>query len=752
MQQQAPTIVSNPIRGQNRRGRGRTNSSSSNSQRRDYGNRSNNQQDVTQTVMDPQPQMLSNPSGQYQYYVPYNAQPAGTPVYLHPGTQPTGAPLYLQQMPMHAGYPMYGYPQMFPVVPHEYIVDEKGIVDDPGSESVPQMWSPNHEFQDSHHLEQQHITVQDEYVGQQVTAQNEDVLLNEDINQNAHNNITMHHQPLQIHHSSVPHSVLNPNVPNFTVVNQTLTVQNDLPQHHNNNNNGVSQPQQQEFQVNPQSSISPVTSNVIAQSYANVSQSLAIATTTDNKEQTFIQAAAAVTLVNTASTYTVVESIPGITTVQQIENAAVAAASASTIDQSCEDYMLVKHLQANNENIVVKAIQVPSTIPMQQQSSPLPQRIRETQNPQVFTSHDSNLSKTSPSESLSSSNVLVKDVPNQVSIPPTNSPIANVPALTPLNNSTQLNNKQGDSTANRVIKPMNEKTVVKSDRFGGASNAKPVTWNTIKKTTASVAVSAVPAKESQINKFATVSPTITNVEYAEGVNDNITTSSSSNIVSVIKNNASSLPKQISKTANKEINKDLPEALGATHKVESKKVEQQNKEVTANVADKKTTLSLAPPPPPSNAKTGETKQIPTQSWASLFSNSVTNSKQTLLPSLNTSGDTLKRPVAKVSPFDSTSTTPSQVVHTTSHQKQSFENKPVADEYSLKLSNFLQNYKIDNNSISILPRGLINRSNYCYINGILQALVSCPPFYHLMRDMPKQPLSVKAKGCTPILDAM
>lgn len=76
----------------------------------------------------------------------------------------------------------------------------------------------------------------------------------------------------------------------------------------------------------------------------------------------------------------------------------------------------------------------------------------------------------------------------------------------------------------------------------------------------------------------------------------------------------------------------------------------------------------------------------------------------------------------------------------------------DENTLKLGEFLSAYQIENNSISILPRGLINRSNYCYINAILQALVACPPFYHLMRAIRTLPASRSAKHPKPFIDAM
>lgn len=62
------------------------------------------------------------------------------------------------------------------------------------------------------------------------------------------------------------------------------------------------------------------------------------------------------------------------------------------------------------------------------------------------------------------------------------------------------------------------------------------------------------------------------------------------------------------------------------------------------------------------------------------------------------------------------------------------------------------KVDNNSISLRPRGLTNRSNYCYINAILQALLACPPFYNLMKSIPLDPPNVRFKTNTPTIDAV
>lgn len=281
----------------------------------------------------------------------------------------------------------------------------------------------------------------------------------------------------------------------------------------------------------------------------------------------------------------------------------------------------------------------------------------------------------------------------------------------------------------QVVKQAEKMTTVKTDRFGGANN-KPVAWN--KKQTTSVSVSAIPAKETPPPAAPQQAPKVQNLAAA-----------------ALAAKYSSPPPPIFKVDS------MPK--------ERIEVKRENKEVTASVAATKSApmaLSLAPPPPPIE----EQKAAPTISWASLFQSSAPP-KPPVNPGADASPAVAKRPIAKVLPFEGTATNQAAANAAAATAASSGgggasavavankpEKKPIADEYSLKLADFLMKYKIDNNSISIFPRGLINRSNYCYINAILQALVSCPPFYHLMRDMPK-PLPVyKAKGSTPIIDAM
>lgn len=68
----------------------------------------------------------------------------------------------------------------------------------------------------------------------------------------------------------------------------------------------------------------------------------------------------------------------------------------------------------------------------------------------------------------------------------------------------------------------------------------------------------------------------------------------------------------------------------------------------------------------------------------------------------------------------------------------------------ISEFLSKYQLDNRPVSLLPRGLTNRSNYCYVNAILQALIACPPFYNMLKQLPYQ--TRRGKSSTPVIDSM
>ncbi|CAB3367751.1 Hypothetical predicted protein [Cloeon dipterum] len=79
----------------------------------------------------------------------------------------------------------------------------------------------------------------------------------------------------------------------------------------------------------------------------------------------------------------------------------------------------------------------------------------------------------------------------------------------------------------------------------------------------------------------------------------------------------------------------------------------------------------------------------------------------------------------------------------------------EPFLVRLGEHLSTYLLDHRSSPLQPRGLTNRSNWCYVNATLQALVACPPFYNLMRNLPSKQRNnskYEYKSKTPIIDAI
>ena len=140
-----------------------------------------------------------------------------------------------------------------------------------------------------------------------------------------------------------------------------------------------------------------------------------------------------------------------------------------------------------------------------------------------------------------------------------------------------------------------------------------------------------------------------------------------------------------------------------------------------------------PEQPSPTVSEENNSIPVNSWASLFASKTSSQAST---------DTIQatKPMARIQPF------------TAAEVMDSFESKNlnVAD---LELGKFLKSYALKHISAALLPRGLLNRSNWCFVNAILQALLACPPFYNMMKNLSAiiNPLK-QTKSKTPMLDSI
>ncbi|XP_063294840.1 ubiquitin carboxyl-terminal hydrolase 10 isoform X1 [Pelobates fuscus] len=79
-------------------------------------------------------------------------------------------------------------------------------------------------------------------------------------------------------------------------------------------------------------------------------------------------------------------------------------------------------------------------------------------------------------------------------------------------------------------------------------------------------------------------------------------------------------------------------------------------------------------------------------------------------------------------------------------------PVSeDPVAIKIAEMLEGVKLVHKPVSLQPRGLINKGNWCYINATLQALVACPPMYHLMKSIPVYTKAMRPCTSTPMIDS-
>ncbi|XP_066596871.1 ubiquitin carboxyl-terminal hydrolase 10-A-like isoform X2 [Prorops nasuta] len=140
------------------------------------------------------------------------------------------------------------------------------------------------------------------------------------------------------------------------------------------------------------------------------------------------------------------------------------------------------------------------------------------------------------------------------------------------------------------------------------------------------------------------------------------------------------------------------------------------------------------PPTSQVQT----PAPQKTWASLLKKDVPTARVTPLP-------TNTQQTAQIS-------TPNGQCNRASvrgkiEKPEQLKNDPMA----YKIGELLTKYQMKKEALSLMPRGLTNRSNYCYINSILQALLACPPFYKLFLALPR-PQDASKNSPTPLIDNM
>merc|ERR550519_2447553 len=129
--------------------------------------------------------------------------------------------------------------------------------------------------------------------------------------------------------------------------------------------------------------------------------------------------------------------------------------------------------------------------------------------------------------------------------------------------------------------------------------------------------------------------------------------------------------------------------------------------------------------------------PSKSWASLFAGKM---------GAEGGIEASNKPTAVISPFS-----PGPQLGDSPSRAGEGSVVPSGDQ---ALGGFLRDYILKHTPAPIMPRGLTNRSNWCFVNAILQALLACPPLHNLLRTLGSDPTMLAAigRGKAPMLDAM
>lgn len=136
---------------------------------------------------------------------------------------------------------------------------------------------------------------------------------------------------------------------------------------------------------------------------------------------------------------------------------------------------------------------------------------------------------------------------------------------------------------------------------------------------------------------------------------------------------------------------------------------------------------------SKAKQQSSSNNGSKSWASLFHKDTPASA---------AGSVANKPMARIQPYNNAEV--GEEGHSKAEKKVDEQNASgrakqrhscINNPNDLEMANFLKSYVLNHRSSMIKPRGLGNRSNWCFVNAIMQALVACPPFYNLIKSLPE-----------------
>lgn len=172
-----------------------------------------------------------------------------------------------------------------------------------------------------------------------------------------------------------------------------------------------------------------------------------------------------------------------------------------------------------------------------------------------------------------------------------------------------------------------------------------------------------------------------------------------------------------------ISLSIPTSVMQTEKSQGQKMEITVSEVPTSVSQP-AVISEEKPLPTDNSEG--------KSWASLFKTT---------PAIVTH----EKPTARVEPF-----TPMGSVALV--EMSQAISRPLVDVRIRRLAEHLVTCDLVTTPLALLPRGLINKSNWCYINATLQALIACSPFVHLMKSLAPYAGGRHEDSSTPIMDSV
>lgn len=136
-------------------------------------------------------------------------------------------------------------------------------------------------------------------------------------------------------------------------------------------------------------------------------------------------------------------------------------------------------------------------------------------------------------------------------------------------------------------------------------------------------------------------------------------------------------------------------------------------------------------------TTSTSPSPPKSWASLFASKNSSPQQNGFQNASEANANKDKPFLEKQ--DTSNVFP--INHTAE----------FIDPARYRMGEFLSTFVANGKATVLQPRGLINPSNYCYLNAVLQAVIACPPFCILLCGL-AQIMSTLNTNTTPVIDGL